>query len=708
MEAGGPIGAFRSDDREAEGFRRLRRWLTGCVLAACLLLAGAYGAVLRQGPRLALDDGGAALRTLSLALAEQVESVLRAEAAVLTSIQREIQARGGPAQFDEAAWYDMFAAHLDLFSENPQDRPLHALYFVDVSGMATASSVSNPTRRADASDRPYFRHHRDTPGNDLHISELSRSKITGKWVFFLTQRISGPDGSFQGVLGISLRAERFEDLFARLGLPEDGTIAIHRLDGAPLYRYPFTEDFAGMPPTRLAGLAEAAAAGAGVVRTVSPFDGRERLVGFTVGRRYPVVALATRTVEGVLAGWRRTRDWFTLLTLSAFAAGTVLFLVARRQLLALEHGARQRRLSQAVDQSPNLILSTDCDGVIDYVNPAFCRFTGWSAEEVIGVTPGVLRTKETPAEIVADLWQTIRAGREWRGELLNRRRDGSTYWASVVISPVFDEGGRLSRFIGVQEDISDRKRLEGRMDQLVEELKRSNQELERFAYIASHDLRQPLRMIASYLVLLRRKLADAFDAEAEEFFRFANDGATRLDRMIADLLEFSRVGRRSDAVRGAVPLGEAATEAVHRLKVAVEERKARVAVAPGMPSVTGDREELIRLFQNLVGNALKYCPAERVPEIAVDFAESGAEWLIRVTDNGIGIAPEDREKAFGIFQRLVGRGEYEGTGIGLAICRKIVEHHGGRIWIEVAADGPGSVFLFTLPKGEEPPTRTCG
>ncbi|CAA7617681.1 Phytochrome-like protein cph1 (fragment) [Magnetospirillum sp. SS-4] len=232
------------------------------------------------------------------------------------------------------------------------------------------------------------------------------------------------------------------------------------------------------------------------------------------------------------------------------------------------------------------------------------------------------------------------------------------------------------------------------------ELRRSNEELEQFAYVASHDLRQPLRMISGYLGMLRKTLGPSLNEDALTFFGFAIDGARRLDRMIVDLLEYSRIGRAS-GTRDAVDLGEVIGDSLRHLEVATAEVGADVRVQSGLPVVTGDRSELTRLFQNLVGNAIKYCAPDRPPRVEITCADGGEDWVFAVRDNGIGIGPDDLQRVFGIFQRLVSREQYEGTGIGLAVCRKIAEHHGGRIWVESVLD-QGSAFLVALPKSGMP------
>ncbi|OAN48911.1 sensor histidine kinase [Magnetospirillum moscoviense] len=245
------------------------------------------------------------------------------------------------------------------------------------------------------------------------------------------------------------------------------------------------------------------------------------------------------------------------------------------------------------------------------------------------------------------------------------------------------------------QDISERKRLEGRLDGLVGELKRSNEELEQFAYVASHDLRQPLRTVRSYISLIEESLEDRLDGETREFMDFIRDGVKRMDSLITDLLAYSRVGRIGKD--GPVDTGRAVDLALLDLQSQIDEANAHILVPDRLPVVSGEAGEMTRLFQNLVGNAVKYRAADRRPMVTIGCAERPGEWEFFIRDNGIGIPEEHAERIFGIFQRLHARHEYEGTGIGLAICRKIVERQGGRIWA-AQIEGQGAEFRFTWPK----------
>ncbi|MEU1447865.1 ATP-binding protein [Streptomyces mirabilis] len=241
------------------------------------------------------------------------------------------------------------------------------------------------------------------------------------------------------------------------------------------------------------------------------------------------------------------------------------------------------------------------------------------------------------------------------------------------------------------------------LDAQTLELKRSNAELEQFAYVASHDLQEPLRKIASFCQLLEKRYGDQLDDRAKQYIDFAVDGAKRMQILINDLLTFSRVGRVGEELIP-VALDDVLDRALGNLSVVLEETGARVVREVPLPTVTGDVTTLTMLWQNLIGNAVKFGHPDRPPEIAVrcEAEPEDGRWRLTVQDNGIGIEPEFREKVFIIFQRLHGRDEYEGTGIGLAVCRKIVEHHGGAITLDGTAGG-GTRVTFTLPMARPEP-----
>ena len=233
-----------------------------------------------------------------------------------------------------------------------------------------------------------------------------------------------------------------------------------------------------------------------------------------------------------------------------------------------------------------------------------------------------------------------------------------------------------------------------RLEAKTRELERSNRELEQFAAVASHDLQEPLRMVTSYLGLIERRAADRLDEKEKSFLRFAVDGGRRMQQMIIDLLAYSRVGVKSGEV-AAVDLNAALEDALANLAAARAEKAARITHDP-LPTLRADRARFVQLFQNLVGNGLKFSRPGQSPEIHIGAVPAEGGWHFTVRDHGIGIAEKDFDRVFVLFQRLHSREEYPGTGIGLSVCQKIVERHGGRIWVE-SAPGEGATFHFTLP-----------
>jgi PAS domain S-box-containing protein len=277
------------------------------------------------------------------------------------------------------------------------------------------------------------------------------------------------------------------------------------------------------------------------------------------------------------------------------------------------------------------------------------------------------------------------------GAVRGLRADGEEFPIEASISQIEAAGQKL--FTVILRDITERKRAEEKLKQTLTELERSNAELQQFAYVASHDLQEPLRMVASYTQLLARRYKGKLDADADDFIAFAVDGANRMQKLINDLLAYSRVGTRGKELE---PTDSEVVldQVLANLQVAVAESSA-VVTHDALPTVLADETQLGQLLQNLIGNALKFRNTQP-PQVHISATRKGDEWLFSIRDNGIGLEPQYAERIFVIFQRLHGKAEYPGTGIGLAICKRIVERHGGRIWVE-SQPGRGTTFYFTLP-----------
>ncbi|MDY7039913.1 MAG: PAS domain S-box protein, partial [Chloroflexota bacterium] len=355
----------------------------------------------------------------------------------------------------------------------------------------------------------------------------------------------------------------------------------------------------------------------------------------------------------------------------------------------------EAKYSTVVEQAKDGIVVAQ-DGKIRFANVAALELVGCSAEEVVGkdfmgmVAP---QSREMAAKMYAARMAGGAISTLYDAYLL--RKDGSTVPVEVNAAHIIYDG-MPSDMVFIR-DITERKRAEKELRERTEALERSNRELEQFAYIASHDLQEPLRMVASYVQLLERRYKGQLDADADDFIAYAVDGATRMKTLINDLLAYSRVGTRGKPFEP-VDCGIVLQQVLANLQLAIGE-SGTVVTHDVLPTVMADDVQLAQVFQNLIGNAIRF-HSELPPEIHVGVERNDGEWMFSVRDNGIGIDPQYFDRVFVIFQRLHNREEYPGTGVGLAICRKIVERHSGRIWVE-SEPGKGSTFYFTLPAQEE-------
>ena len=353
----------------------------------------------------------------------------------------------------------------------------------------------------------------------------------------------------------------------------------------------------------------------------------------------------------------------------------------------------RERLAAVVESSDDAIIGKTMDGTITSWNRGAEKVFGYSSSEAVGKPIQMLVPPERANEEPDILARIGRGESVDHFETVRVRKDGKGIEVSVTISPIRDSSGAIVGVSKVAHDISERKRAEQRLADKVEELARSNRDLEQFAYAASHDLQEPLRMVASYTQLLAERYGGKLDENADKFLGYAREGALRMQVLIRDLLTFSRVVQ-AGVPRKNVDCDVALEEALQSLTAAIEESGA-VVTHTALPNIWADQTQIAQVFQNLIGNAIKFHNGAP-PQCAVSAEKSGCNWLFSVSDKGIGIAPEYAENIFVVFQRLHARSEYPGNGIGLAICKKIVEHYGGTIWVESKV-GQGSTFKFTLP-----------
>jgi PAS domain S-box-containing protein len=340
------------------------------------------------------------------------------------------------------------------------------------------------------------------------------------------------------------------------------------------------------------------------------------------------------------------------------------------------------------------ISIVNLDGTIRETNDAALRFFGeQDKKNVLGRNIMDFIPPQEKERTIAGLQGVMGSGHVPETELQIIADDGRSLTVAVSGTLVRDDGGNPKAFVALYRDITDRKKAEKALERQAEELARSNKELQTFAYVASHDLQEPLRMVSSYVQLLARRYKGKLDADADDFINYAVDGASRMQTMINDLLAYSRVGTRRKPPEP-TDSQMAVSRAIAILQRTIEEKGAVVTSDP-LPTVMADPAQLVQVFQNLISNAIKFHGNEP-PHIHVSAEKRPDEWLFSVRDNGIGIEPQYHERIFVMFQRLHTREEYPGTGIGLAICKRIVEQHGKRIWVE-SEPGHGATFHFTMP-----------
>jgi PAS domain S-box-containing protein len=437
------------------------------------------------------------------------------------------------------------------------------------------------------------------------------------------------------------------------------------------------------------------------VKNIIPKGFAERLIAD--GTRSAAEALAQQIGTGIeLVAQRKDGSEFPIeIMLSPLESteGTLVTAAIRDisvRKAAEKHLAQMEgRYRGLLEAAPDAMVVVNQGGAIVLLNVQAEKQFGYSRDELIGQKVKNIIPEGFAERLVADalrsveeaLAQQIGAGIELTG----RRKDRSEFPIELMLSPLESAEGIL--VTAAIRDITKRKKAEAHLLQKVEELNRSNEELGQFANVVSHDLQEPLRMVASYTQLLSRRYKGRLDSDADEFISFAVDGASRMQRLIQDLLAYSRVGTKGKELVDTSSEG-ALQQALINLRGAIKDSGALVT-HDHLPAVLADEMQLIQLFQNLVGNAIKY-QSSGVPRVHVSASKNaGKKWIFSVRDNGLGIDPQYFEKIFGMFQRLHKREEFAGTGIGLAICKKIVERHGGSISVE-SRPGQGSTFRFAL------------
>lgn len=355
-------------------------------------------------------------------------------------------------------------------------------------------------------------------------------------------------------------------------------------------------------------------------------------------------------------------------------------------------------LKSAIDEAA-IVAITDSKGVITYVNEKFCAISQYSCEELLGKTHQIINSKHHPREFFVDMWTTISSGKVWEGEIRNRAKDSSYYWVHTTIVPFMGADGRPEKYVSVRYEITERVMAQEQLAIHTRKLEMSNRELQDFASVAAHDLQEPLRKIQSFSDRLKSKASGALGEEALDYLNRILASTQRMSILINDLLTYSRVTTKAQPFVP-VDLNQIVAQVTSDLEVRLEQSHGTITVEK-LPTIEADPTQMRQLLQNLIGNALKFHKKNETPQVTVrsepaSLPDALAAVSLVVRDNGIGFEEKYLDRIFTIFQRLHGRFEYEGTGIGLAVCRKIVDRHGG--WITAKSQPErGAEFIVTLP-----------
>jgi len=693
------LGDDTSDTRMggADGDRGNRIWW-GLIIAALLSVGAlAYYSYQRAAGVIAklVAAGNVSVATMSA-------EILRREVEQCVNMARSVAEMPGMMRDVEAR--DAEGVCRQLRAVAGACPLVERLYVTDREGVVWAEGAGTPAKRGQECDSPEWCRRVMKEGRAC-MAEIRRQAGDGKTLSVVAAvPVRSVRGEAAGVLVMEHRFEGLGEGLKRAALGEEGAVLVLDEKGR-LLANPGRDEYGKTDLVKAA------------------LEGREALGEHRdpVTGRMMVAAAAPVTVAGgrwvVLArqpveeAYRPVR----LMSLQIGAGVAVLALVGGLALMLAERDRnRIRRLNQKlqdrslrmqelatiVESSSDAIIGQTADGHVLSWNDAAETLFGYPAMEAQGRRVTFLWPADRAGEIVALLERVEKGGGTVRLETVCVRRDGEPVDVWLTVSPIRNAAGEVTGSSIIARDISERKRAEASLSRQARELESYGAEMEQMAYATAHHLQEPLRMVGSYTQLLAQRYQGRLDKEADEFIAFAVEGAKRMQEQLSDMLEFVRIARSRRPFE-LVDCEAVLQAALAGLKSAVRHSGAEI-VRGALPVVMGDARQLVRLFEHLLSNALKFRRPETPVQIRVHANLNGQEWLFTVADNGIGIEREYWAQVFDLFCRLHPRGKYPGTGMGLAVCKKIVERHGGRIGVE-SEPGKGSRFYFTLPARKEDP-----
>lgn len=616
---------------------------------------------------------------------------------VLLSIEQAISDAGGLARLDEHALHSLMLRRQENL---PQVLSFHV---VDAHGQLLAQSVQFPAQKLDFSSSEAYRFHTRDAAPGMRVSPATSNPESGVAMLPVSRRISTADGRFVGMLGAAVSIAYLKHFYDAIQLPPGIAISIVRLDGVVAFRYPQNDRMVGQ---RLANSplfnADRPVTMAGTFADTSTTDGIDRLVSYHWRSDSAYALTVSMPLSNVLMAWKPYVRRLVLTSLLTCAVFGILFAFIYRQLRHRER--TETRLAQtqyAIDHAQDMMAWLDSTNHLRYANKSMCERHGYSPEELIGSHVSLIDPKLTD-EFLAPYWVAIRLNGSSIAETEHISKFGEVFPVEALTSHVVFEGVEYS--CAILRDISERKRaeekfrdlnrtLEQRVIDRTTELQQTVREMEAFAYSISHDLRAPLRAINGFSQMLMETEHEQLSVPGRTLLDRIVKNSNRMGDLIDDILEYSR-SSRSKLNKQTVDM-ELLAQSVLREQ---QEFHPRAQVRIGsLPKVEGDNTMLRQILANLVDNALKYSAKQETPEVEIGAVAGESETLFYVKDNGAGFDMTYAGKLFGVFQRLHKESEFPGTGVGLAIVKRLVERHGGRVWAEAAPNG-GACFYFTLRK----------
>ncbi len=671
-----------------------RKQLAIWVLLVNLVILVLVGISIRQS-RLQYEETAAiTTQNLSQVLEEYINGVITKTDNALLTVADEAEKQLAGGGINRRVFNAYIARQKALIPEIDSLRMSNAQGFVLYGTSVVPSSPIN------VADRDYFISLSNNSKSGIFISKPIIGRISGKRVVVIARRFNHPNGSFAGIVYTAIILEKFAEAFSRVNVGKHGVVTLFDNEITILSRYP--------EPQRDGGIIGKKSKSADILgffrrgqtsvtyEARSTIDGIQRIYSFRKIYAYPLYILVGLAREDYLAEWRNENTKMSAILVLFF----LLTLLGAWLLYRYIHERKQAeeaisKLAALVESSDDAIIGKTLDGIVTSWNSGAERLYDYTKEEAIGRPISFLVPPDHSDEVFFLLEQVRYGKRVDQYETARMKKGGDIIDVSVTISPVKDSTGKITGASAIARNITERKRAEEKLKEIIEKLEAANKELDAFSYSVSHDLRAPLRHMTGFAELLQKRLLEHPDEKAHGYAATIVGAAKRMEVLIDDLLAFSRVGR-SEMKMEKINFNIIIREVVFEIQTAAKDRNIIWKINE-LPDVYGDQSMLRLVLVNLVSNAVKYTRTRTEAEISIGCKDEGNAIVFFVKDNGVGFDMASADKLFGVFQRLHTQDEFEGTGIGLASVRRIISRHNGMTWAEGVKE-QGATFYFSLPK----------